>query len=138
MTIKIAQLHTIGRDDVSAMIARHYGRNSVPVNPHDISYQILGDFGGGDGFSGRSGPYLGAITIRFPTGGKRPVGMPTSMDLRPEQLQEIAAEFLTEELGFAVAPANIDINVVGHGGSGFSQTSSRLESLTMRSTRTVD
>lgn len=133
MPIVIKQLHTIEAAQVGEMIAAHYKKLGVPAFANFISFQV--HEGSSGGFSS-SGPSLGTTTIRFPDG-KRPVGMPDTMTLRPEQVQEIAALFLSEALGLSIHPSHITINVSGHSGGGFSSRQASLDSLTFRTTHTV-
>jgi hypothetical protein len=133
MTVVIAQTHTLDADQVKAMIADHYQANNVPVVAGNIHHRV--HEGSSGGFSG-SGPSLGDTVIYF-HGQKRAVGMPDSITLRPLQIQEIAAEFFTEALGFKVSPGSVDISVSGSSGGGFSSSSARLNSLSVRSKRTI-
>lgn len=133
MTVVIAQTHTLDADQVKAMIADHYRANNVPVAADNIHHRIHeGSIGG----ISSSGPSLGDTVIYF-TGQKRAVGMPDSITLRPLQIQEIAAKFFTEALGFKVPPASIDISVSGSSGGGFSTSSARLDGLSVRSKRII-
>lgn len=133
MPVIIQQTHTLDADQVKAMLAAHYQANGVPVVPSNISHRVHD--GGGSGFS-HSGPSLGDTVIHF-HGQKRVLGMPDSITLRPEQIQEIAAAFFTDALGFSISPSSVQIDVSGSGGSGFSSHGAHLNSISVRSRRTI-
>lgn len=133
MSVVISQTHVLDEDQTKAMIAAHYQALGVPVVAANVSFRVHD--AGGSGFS-RSGPSLGDITIGF-HGQKRAIGMPDSMTLGPRQVQEIAAAFFTDALGFDVSPDSVDVAVWGSGGSGFSHSPARLNNLSVRSERTI-